>query len=84
MRTDDPTKKRNPEAGVIVDQVVNIRGVRLNSEAHVCDLLTLKILVLEKLRGQYISDKVTATKLIDITLARYGLSDGVQASEWEP
>jgi len=55
VRTDDPTKKRNPERIVAFDQVIDVGGVRLNDPRHLHDSLTLRIWVLETLRGQYLS-----------------------------
>lgn len=52
--TDDPTKKRNAERTLAFDQVIDVGDVRLNKSNHLHDLLTLKIFVLEMLRGQYI------------------------------
>jgi hypothetical protein len=53
IRTDDPTKKRNPEHVLVFDQVVDVGGVRLNSADHLHDLIVMKIYVLERLRCQY-------------------------------
>lgn len=63
VRTDDPAKKRNPERPLAFDQVIDVGRVRLNSPAHIGDLLTLKIWALEIMRGQYLPPISAGTML---------------------
>ena len=52
--TDDPKKKRNPEKNLDFSKVVDAEGVRLSDKSHLHDNLTLKIWLIETLRGQYL------------------------------
>jgi hypothetical protein len=66
--TDDPQMKKDPEQIFSFEHVIDVDGVRLNSAAHVHDLLTMKVWVLERLRGQYLRS-ISASFLYSIFLA---------------
>ncbi len=68
VSTDDPSKKRNPERILAFDQVIDVRGVRISDRVHLHDNLSLKIWMLETMRGQYLPQQ-TASHLASLFLA---------------